>query len=189
MQANSNAFIVSVMASDRVGIIADVAGAISAIGGNLEDVSQTVMRGYFTMIMLVALPGGSADAAELDKRLKAMASLQDAAITVAPYRPMEGGNGDEGRDASSIYVLTASGPDQPGIVAQFAQYLKERGINIVDLSSCNAASQDYTMVWLISIPQEINVRRLQEQLTQDLAPLKMKIGIRHRDIFRRTNEI
>ena len=187
MQANENAFIVSVMASDRVGIIADVAGAISAIGGNLEDVSQTVMRGYFTMIMLAELPGGSADAAELDKRLRAMASLQDAAITVAPYRPMDEGSGEG--DAASIYVLTASGPDQPGIVAQFAQYLKERGINIVDLSSCNAESLDYTMVWLISIPREINVRRLQEQLTQDLAPLKMKIGIRHRDIFRRTNEI
>ena len=49
-------FILSIMSQDRVGIVADVAGAIKALRGNLEDMTQTVLRGYFTMILLAEFP-------------------------------------------------------------------------------------------------------------------------------------
>ena len=50
--SKNTSFVISVMEQDRVGIIADVSGIIKKLGGNLADVSQTVMRGYFTMILL-----------------------------------------------------------------------------------------------------------------------------------------
>ena len=188
MKSDDNAFIVSVMASDRVGIIADVTAAIQQANGNLEDVTQTVMRGYFTMLMLVALPGGAAAAERLEAALKERKSLSGAVISVVPYRPPKGGSPHAGGDADSQYVLTASGPDRPGIVAAFSAFLKANGINIVDLSSC-IRDGEYTMVWLVSIPPEIDVRALQERLATELSPLALKIGLRHQDIFRRTNEI
>ncbi len=188
MRSDDNAFIVSVMASDRVGIVADVTAAIQKADGNLEDVTQTVMRGYFTMLMLVELPGGQAAADKLAAALRQRESLTGAVISVVPYRPPKGGSPHAGGDADSQYVLTASGPDRPGIVASFSNFLKSNKINIIDLSSC-IKDGEYTMVWLVSIPPEIDVHALRERLTQELSPLALKIGLRHQDIFRRTNEI
>lgn len=45
--------IVTVIGKDRVGIIAEVSGLLARSGVNILDITQTVMREYFTMIMLV----------------------------------------------------------------------------------------------------------------------------------------
>ena len=45
--------IVTVTGKDRVGIIAEVCGLLASLGVNILDISQTVMREFFTMTMLV----------------------------------------------------------------------------------------------------------------------------------------
>ncbi len=45
--------IITVIGKDQIGIIADVGALISKYGVNVLDISQTVLQGYFTMIMLV----------------------------------------------------------------------------------------------------------------------------------------
>lgn len=45
--------IVTVIGKDKKGIIARVSGALAEAGANVEDISQTVMQGYFMMMMLV----------------------------------------------------------------------------------------------------------------------------------------
>lgn len=45
--------IVSVFARDRIGIIADVCVLISSMQVNILDLNQTIMDGFFTMVMLV----------------------------------------------------------------------------------------------------------------------------------------
>ena len=45
--------IVSVFSKDRIGIIADVSAAVAAMDVNILDLSQTVMDGIFSMVMLV----------------------------------------------------------------------------------------------------------------------------------------
>ena len=47
--------IVSVFAKDAKGIIAYITGVLAAQEINILDISQTLMQGYFTMIMLVDL--------------------------------------------------------------------------------------------------------------------------------------
>ena len=47
--------IVTVIGEDRIGIIAGVSQALAEHKVNIMDLSQTVMRDYFTMIMLVDL--------------------------------------------------------------------------------------------------------------------------------------
>ena len=43
----------TVTASDRVGIIANVCSLLADMGVNILDISQTVMEGIFTMTLLV----------------------------------------------------------------------------------------------------------------------------------------
>ena len=45
--------IVTVVGRDRVGIIAGVCTALAGFNVNVLDISQTVMQGYFTMMMVV----------------------------------------------------------------------------------------------------------------------------------------
>ncbi len=47
--------IVTVVGKDQVGIIASVCALLSQEGGNILDISQTVLQEYFTMVMLVEL--------------------------------------------------------------------------------------------------------------------------------------
>jgi len=49
--------IVSVIGKDKLGIIAKVSGRLFELGVNIEDISQTIMQNYFTMIMLVDTTG------------------------------------------------------------------------------------------------------------------------------------
>lgn len=45
--------IVTVIGKDKVGIISKVTGFLSERGVNVEDISQTILRDYFAMFMLV----------------------------------------------------------------------------------------------------------------------------------------
>ena len=45
--------IVSVFSKDRIGIIADVCSLMASMNVNILDLSQTIMDGLFTMVMLV----------------------------------------------------------------------------------------------------------------------------------------
>lgn len=47
--------IVTVVGKDAVGIIASVCQALAGYNVNILDISQTVMQGYFTMMMVVDL--------------------------------------------------------------------------------------------------------------------------------------
>ncbi|MEQ8155580.1 MAG: ACT domain-containing protein [Clostridiaceae bacterium] len=47
--------ILTVIGKDKVGIIAGVSTELQELGINILDVTQTIMQGYFTMIMMLDL--------------------------------------------------------------------------------------------------------------------------------------
>jgi len=62
--------IVTVIAKDRVGIIASVASMLAENGVNILDISQTVLQEYFTMIMLVDASGCDSPFSEMTKLIE-----------------------------------------------------------------------------------------------------------------------
>ena len=63
--------IVTVVGEDRVGIIAMVCTELAAYQVNVLDIRQTVMQGYFTMMMAVDTAKSEIPFAELAKKLDA----------------------------------------------------------------------------------------------------------------------
>ena len=57
--------IVTVVGKDRVGIIAGVCTALAGFNVNVLDISQTVMQGYFTMMMAAEVSACTLPLAEL----------------------------------------------------------------------------------------------------------------------------
>ena len=62
--------IVTVVGKDRVGIIANVCVQLASFNVNVLDISQTVMQGYFTMMMAVDTAKSEIPFAELAKKLE-----------------------------------------------------------------------------------------------------------------------
>ena len=62
--------IVTVVGKDRVGIIAGVCTQLASYNVNVLDISQTVMQGYFTMMMAVDITAATMPLAELAKELE-----------------------------------------------------------------------------------------------------------------------
>ena len=63
--------IVTVVGKDRVGIIAGVCSLLAHYQVNILDISQTVMQGYFTMMMAVDTTLSEIPFVELAKKLDA----------------------------------------------------------------------------------------------------------------------
>ena len=62
--------IVTVVGKDRVGIIANVCTALAGFNVNVLDISQTVMQGYFTMMMATEVSECTIPLAELCTRME-----------------------------------------------------------------------------------------------------------------------
>ena len=65
--------IVSVIGKDKTGIIYHVSKALYEENINVEDISQTILQDYFTMIMLVSLK----DNANIDEINEKLTKLSD----------------------------------------------------------------------------------------------------------------
>ena len=61
--------IVTVVGEDRVGIIASVCMELASYQVNVLDISQTVMEGYFTMMMVVDVTSIPVPLAELARTM------------------------------------------------------------------------------------------------------------------------
>ena len=61
--------IITIIGSDRVGIIAGIANVLAEANVNILDISQSVIREFFTMIMMVDLVGSAISFHELSERL------------------------------------------------------------------------------------------------------------------------
>ena len=59
--------VVTVVGEDRVGIIAEVCTHLARYNVNVLDISQTVMEGYFTMMMVVETEHSALALSELAK--------------------------------------------------------------------------------------------------------------------------
>ena len=74
--------IVTVVGQDRVGIIAGICTALAEFNVNVLDISQTVMQGYFTMMMAVEVSGCSVPLAELATRMETTGKEMGLSIRV-----------------------------------------------------------------------------------------------------------
>ncbi len=62
--------VITVTGKDKVGIIATASAECSKWGANIIDISQTVMKDYFAMIMLVEIDALNTDFAAFADELK-----------------------------------------------------------------------------------------------------------------------
>jgi len=181
-----NQYVISIMSRDRIGIVRDVAAAISSLDGNIADLSQTVLRGYFTMILLATFPEGMSGE-KIKRRLRTINTEDKYPIEFTIFPTTEAVV--ETRIAQeNIYILTASGPDQIGFVAAVATVCANNAINIRDLATMVNDGQ-YVMVLQVDLSSAASLSTIQQQLQAFGQAHGIDIVLQHSDIFAATSEI
>jgi len=181
-----NAYVVNVLSDDHPGIVAAVGEAVNRLGGNIDSCNQTVLEGYFTLIMVVSLPQSIEPqklAAHIHGDSEAQSGLQvairrfvTAQAVAAAVKPVE------------RFVITAFGPDKPGILLRFSQYLAGKDINIIDLFG-DRRGDDFVLMSEVEIPDRWEIGSLQADLEELGREVGFTVKLQHENIFVATNQL
>ena len=177
-------YVLDVMSDDHPGIVAAVTNAVEALGGNIDSCSQTVLGGYFTLIMIVSLPE-ALDPEHLAERIRRAESL-GTKYQVMARRIRADDHGPS--EPSDRFVITAFGNDQPGIVRRFSQYLAGKDINIVDLYG-DRKGEEFVLIGQLEVPTRWDIRMLQADLEAMGHELGFTVKLQHENIFVATNQL
>lgn len=156
-------FAVTVIGPDRVGIVADVAGSLAALGANLTDSTMTRLRGHFAMTLICS---ARVSVAEVEQALASLSGADGLLVTVREVGP-EG----SAAHAGVPYLLSVHGADRLGIVAAVTRAVAGAGGNITDLST-RLMGDLYLLVAEVDLPEDIV-----DDLTSGLADLGAGLGV------------
>ena len=160
--------VVTVVGTDRPGIIAETTGVLAELGANLEDSSMTILRGHFAMV-LVASAHVTAEEAQA-----ALRSLQGSELTVTVR---EVADASAQRPVGPGYLLSVHGGDRPGIVSTVTAQLSKVGGNVTDLTT-RLADGLYVMLAEVQIPAGADVAALVERLGDVARDLGVEVSLR-----------
>jgi len=72
-QQDKDLIVITVIGVDRPGIVAGISGVLASHNVNIEDISQTVLRGFFAMIMIADMSRAACGLNELREKLESKA--------------------------------------------------------------------------------------------------------------------
>jgi glycine cleavage system transcriptional repressor len=153
--------IVTAIGADRPGIVGEFTGHLHAGGANILDSRMVNLRGQFAMIVLIE--ADEAHLAALRSALPSAASRIGLSLTVADQAPAAAA------PKGLPFKLKTYSMDQPGLVHRISEVLRANHVNIEDLtarqeSAAFAGSPLFIMEMRLTVPAEMNVRKLRSEL-------------------------
>jgi glycine cleavage system transcriptional repressor len=157
---------VTAIGIDRPGIVAGVTEVLYHAGCNLEDATSTILRGHFSMVLIVSTPQGL-EPGTLEERLGEVARRLELVITVRPVSETHA------EAVAPTHMLSVYGSDRPGLVYRVADFVARAGGNITDLESRVIGSEDspvYALMLEIALPGDAD-------LVSEIDRLKGELGV------------
>lgn len=162
---------------DRPGIVAGVTAALLEHGANIEDSQSTVLRGHFTMTLIVSAPDDAeparlrADLAGAAERMRLEAVAVSEVEAAGRYWAVE-----------PTHVVTVYGVDHPGIVHAIASALAGCGVNITDLNTRLIGEPEhddlYGMMLEVALPAGLDAAGLESLLEATRREQGVEVTIR-----------
>jgi glycine cleavage system transcriptional repressor len=158
-------FALAAVGRDRPGIVAAVTAPLLAHSLNIEDSQATILRGHFTMMLVVAAPD-EADVDQLRADLDAVRDrLELEALTLSQLADL-----DPAQEAVPSHIVTVYGADHPGIVHAATSALAARGVDVTDLNTRlageGAGEPLYALMMEIALPAGTNPDEVDAALRQ-----------------------
>lgn len=181
-------YVMTVMATNRVGILAALATALDELGGSFIDVSLAIMRQYFTLIAAVEFPESREPKVIVD-HIRAVCRpfggdvmIRDPAESESPAsdafddelsrelgfeseRPAV--EAPEVAPSTVRYFLQMQGQDRPGVLRKVSMRMAQEGIDITDLyGERDDEAQRFASCLELAVPTGADVSRVFRELQQ-----------------------
>lgn len=181
-------YIMTLMAVNRVGVLSALTTALDDLGGNLLELSQAVMRGFFTMIVAVEFPADR-DPQVILEHIRSVCgpfgvemAFKDPEQEMLPDPVL---TKDAARDR---YILTITGPDQKGSLRLITRRLAQEGIDIVDLHGIrDDAAMRFSAFMELVAPPGVDVLTIVHELQASSVAKNLLLTIQHRAILQATS--
>jgi glycine cleavage system transcriptional repressor len=180
MNTKTSRYVINVVTRDQVGIIARVSDALFQLGGNLEALSQTVVWGWFTMIVCGEFP----ERVSAEEIKEAVERAGNYRAIVLPHKELGEGKRLEGEP----FIVTVKGEDKPGIVRRLTRCFSDKGINIEDVWF-EVQKGQLIVIFHVTIPPLVDAGDVRYELEGAAKELNVSLVLRHQDIFVATNSL
>ena len=182
-EQSDHRFVISVLIQDKVGVLHNITKTIFDLKGNISEIRQTVVCGFFHLIFESIHP---TDVTRELLRQKLNEALNGAAGIVVLDNPEKC---EEPVPQGSRFIIMCRGEDKPGCIYKISSFLVDQGINIEDWFVEREGNQVSYVVKIV-IPDQLDFRKLQAEFRETVnRELEFTSMLCHENIFRATNEI
>ena len=180
-------FTASFLGRDCPGVVATVSRILEDSGCNIEEVTQTILSGEFAAIFVVAAPEENAETL----RAKLSSGLESAKVDLSVLvRPAI--KGQWGTDLHcEPFVVTADGPDKPGLIAAMSRVFTQHGVKIESLQAIlgEGGNNHALFVFEVMVPDSVDMGRLRRELDCEGQKRDLRVSAQHRDIFEAVHRV
>ena len=148
--------IITMTAANRMGILAAVTRAMSDLGADLYEASQTVVRGYFTMIFSAQFP----DTLSKDVVSQHLADAGrpfdiDVNVKNGPEVDVVGGN-----QTQTVHAIRLVVENRPGLLRNLSTTMAKQEVDILGMRAVQTLDGGFEMHMKVSVDSEGGIERL-----------------------------
>ncbi len=176
--------LVTIIGRDRPGIVHKIGKILADYNCNILEVSQTTLLGEFAGLFSTDMP----NSVSMEEFTEALSKILEGTGLAYWVKSFSSPQKDDLADFEP-YVITLRGPDQKGIVPEFAGAIAAFEVNIdnlraVALSDSGKNSEaPVVLVFEVSVPQKVHQNAFRQALSLKAEELQMEVSVQHRDIF------
>lgn len=164
--------VLTVVGDDRAGLVAAVADAVDAHGGNWEHSELAELSGAFAGIIEVSV------APERVEELRTALSALDGLLTVAVHA----GAGATDVAPARHFAIRVLGNDRPGIVRELSSTLSAHGLSIERMSSetrdaAMAGGRLFEATIVTTVPASVDLDAVQAAIEQLATEIQVEITL------------
>jgi len=180
--------VLSVLGTDRPGIVAAVSSVLMDYGCNVEDVSQTILQGEFVGIVIATVP----EQTPFEDLRQALGKALDPLDLHVMLKPLNASTPPAAATESEPFVVVTTGPDRLGLVAGITEVMARFGVNITQLKAAFRGGDDphrNTMIYEVDVPINTDPQGFRLALRKRAEELGLTLSLQHRDIFEALHRI
>lgn len=159
----SQLIVLSVIGTDRAGVVQDITKVILACGGNIEESRMTTLGSEFAMLMLVS--GNWATLGKLERELGKLDKADE--LTFAIRKTEE----HETREDRMPYAVDVVSLDHEGIVFALANFFASHDIEIADVATRRYAAAHtgapmFAVQMAVNVPSAVHIAQLRDEFLE-----------------------
>lgn len=160
----SNEYVLTMTAANRAGILSAVTRAMSELEGDLREISQTVVRGYFTMIFSAEFPD-SLDEEVIRSHIED--TCRPFGIAVGLKNPAADQLPAPAMDNSVVCTLRIGGDNRRGVLQQVSSAISVHNADIVGMRAIRTRQNEgFEMVMKVSLPRDISINQIVNSIAE-----------------------